>query len=93
MKNMLRKLFRPILNLFEGGGEDFVYEPSHRIILIVVGVLFTLLSGASVYLTTIMVDKGVYIPVIVFLVVGITCFIVGILGSDRAISNIWKSKK
>lgn len=93
MKKALRKLFWPILTFFEGGGEEFVYQPSHRTILMAVGVLFTMLSGASVYLTTLVADKGVYIPLIVFLAVGLTCLIVASLGSDRAISNIWKSKK
>ena len=93
MKEMLQKLFWPVLQFFETGTEEYVYEPSHRIILLVVGLLFGLLTGASMYLTTLVEDMGVYIPVVVFAAVGITCFIVGSLGSDRAIAQIWKRKR
>ena len=90
---MLRKLFWPVLQFFETGTEEFVYEPSHRIILLVVGLLFGVLAGASMYLTTFMEDMGVYIPVVVFGAVCVTCCIVGGLGSDRAIAQIWKRKR
>ena len=93
MKEMLRKLFWPVLHFFETGSGEFVYEPSHRIILLVVGLLFGVLTGVSIYLTTLVDDVGVYIPVVVFAAVSGTCFIVGGLGSDRAIAQIWKRKR
>ncbi len=45
MKEFLRKVFSPILDTFESGDDDYAYRPSHRTILIVVGVLFLVLSA------------------------------------------------
>ena len=92
MKNILRKLFWPILYIFESGSEDYVYNPSHRKILAAVGVLFVLLSSVAVYLAPMMDDKGFYIPVVVFFTVGFVGLVVSGLGSERAIAKIWGSR-
>ena len=47
MKNALRKLFAPILNIFENSEDEYVYKASHRTILIAVGSLFLVLSAAG----------------------------------------------
>jgi hypothetical protein len=83
MKDSLRKLFAPILNIFEGGEEPYNYRPSHRKILIAVG---------SLYFGSIAGGAGAYIPTVVFLLVSTFCFVVGGLGSDRAVARIWGSK-
>lgn len=93
MKDILRKYLWPILTLFERGSEDYVYKASHRIILITVGTLFVFLSGVSAYFAPMVEDKGGYIPVVVFFIVGIVCLIVGGLGNERAIAKIWGSRR
>ena len=92
MKDTLRKLFAPILDIFEGGEEPYNYRPSHRSILLAVGCLFLILGMISVYFGSIAGGTGAYIPTIVFALVCIFCFVVGGLGSDRAVAKIWGSK-
>lgn len=93
MKNLLRNIFWPILSIFESGTEEYVYNSSHRKILIAVGTLFVFLSGVSVYFASMIDDKGVYIPIVVFFIVGFVCLIVGGLGTEGAIAKIWGSRK
>lgn len=45
MKLLFRKLFSPILNLFESGQEEYLYKKSHRVILIIMGLLFSGLAS------------------------------------------------
>jgi len=45
LKLLFRKLFSPILNLFESGQAEYVYKKSHRVILIVMGLLFNGLAS------------------------------------------------
>lgn len=92
MKTQLRKLFWFILAYFEKGEGAYSYKPLNRKILIVVGILFILLSSIGIFFT---IEAGEYsylLPVAVFFIVGFTSLIVGFLGSDRAISNIWGGK-
>lgn len=92
MKNILRKLFAPILNGFEAGDEPYVYKPLNRKILIVIGVLFLGLVSAVAYLSFDRGEPGYLIPVIVFGGVSLVALVVGLLGSDRAVSRIWGSR-
>ncbi|MCK4709761.1 MAG: hypothetical protein KAU21_14165 [Gammaproteobacteria bacterium] len=91
MKNKLRIICSPILNLFESGTEPFVYQPSHRVILIVMGCLFSALA-TMVFLFAQGADPGYLIPVLVFGAVGLVSLVVGGLGKDRAVAKIWGSK-
>lgn len=91
MKQMLRNLFSPILKNFESGSGQYAYRKSHRIVLIVMGVLFSALA-ALVFSFSAGQEAGYLIPVIVFGALGIVSLIVGALGNDRAVSKIWGSK-
>lgn len=91
MKETLRTIFWPILKPFEGGEPGPQYRASHRTILKTVGVLFTLLacvSGAAVAYTA---NWAALFPVVVFFAIGMVCLIVGALGSDGAVSRIWRN--
>ena len=66
MRNTLRKLFSPILYIFEGGDEPYVAKPLNRKILIVIGVLFTFLASVVIYLSYDKGEPGYLIPVVVF---------------------------
>lgn len=91
MKETARKLFAPILNRFEGAGSDYVYRPSHRKILVAVGALFLVLALLGGIATIVASEPAGTLPALVFLVVGGVCEVVGLLGSDNAVANIWKS--
>ncbi|VAW54225.1 hypothetical protein MNBD_GAMMA07-1676 [hydrothermal vent metagenome] len=91
MKIILRKLFSPILNIFESGDEAYDYKKSHRTILITLGTLFTGLASFVYYLAKGQ-DIGYLIPVLVFGSVGSISLLIGFIGTDRAVAKIWGSK-
>jgi len=92
MKLVFRKLFSPILNYFESGQDEFNYQQSHRIILIVVGGLFLFLSSISAFMAVGASQFGAFIPIVIFFMAGFVCIVVGSLGNDRAVATIWGSK-
>ncbi len=92
MKDLLRKLFSPVLNPLEAGNADYDYRPSHRKILIAMGALFIFLSVIALIATVYAGQWGGVLPVAVFLLVGLLCEVVAFLGSDRAVAKLWKSK-
>lgn len=91
MKEILTKIFWPILSLFETEEVSPNYKKSYRVILLVVGILFIVLAVASAAFATAYIsgEPGVYIPIVVFLMVGLVAIVVGALGSDGAVSKIW----
>lgn len=91
MKDLLRSLFSPILNLFESGDEPYSYKSSHRKVLIAVGVLASVLTIA-LFLLALGQDIGYFLPVIVFGLVSLTSLVVGFLGTDRAVAKLWGSR-
>ena len=88
MKALFRKVFSPILRPFESGEDEYVYKQSHRTILIVVGFLFSVLSVGGLVAAITLGQYAGLIPVIVFFALALTCFVIGTLGSDRAVSKI-----
>ena len=91
MKSFFRKVFAPLLNFFESGDEPFTYKSSHRTILIVMCVLFSGLASVVFYLGE-GEDPTYLLPVFIFGGVSLTGFIVGFLGTDRAVAKIWGSR-
>jgi hypothetical protein len=89
MKDAGRKFFWFILRFFEKGDEDYPYKPSYRTALNAVGVLFLVLVGVSLYFGTLLSGYGFLVPTIVFFAAGVTCIVVGVFGTDRAIARIW----
>lgn len=92
MRQLIKSVFSPILKPFEDGEGDYVYRPSHRKILIVVGALFLILSMGALAATVVTAVYGGLIPMVVFLAVGLVCEVVGLLGSDKAVARMWKSQ-
>ncbi|MBU2916374.1 hypothetical protein KO505_00190 [Psychrosphaera sp. F3M07] len=92
MKAVMRKVFAPILNHFESGEEEISYKKSHRTILLVVGVLFLVLSSLSAFAAVYAMQGAAAIPIIVFFAIGLVCFVIGFLGTDRAVAKIWGNK-
>ncbi|EWH11877.1 hypothetical protein DS2_01788 [Catenovulum agarivorans DS-2] len=91
MKHILRKVFAPLLNIFEQGDENYAYKPLNRTILLVVGVLFAILASAVTWLSP-QDELGFLIPLIVFGGASLVCLVVGLLGSDKAVAKIWGGK-
>lgn len=93
MKSILRRLFSFVLNVFEKGTHDYDYRPSHRKILIAVGALLGAMCGFILILTKGAEGYGYLIPVVTFGAVSMVTLIVGCLGTDEAVANIWNSKR
>ena len=92
MKELLRKIFSPILTNFEQGEGAYAYKASHRSILVIVGGLFFVLSLSIIAAGLAFSQLGAAVPGLVFFAVGTTCLVVGGLGTDRAVAKIWGSK-
>lgn len=92
MKDMFRKVFWPILYFFEKGESDEGYRPSHRKILLVVGFLFLVLSGVSLFFSVFAETFSALLPIVLFFVISLVCFVVGLLGSNSAVARIWGSR-
>jgi len=91
VKQKLRKLFSPILNIFESGTDPFIYKPSHRTILVIMGFLFSGLAVLVFFLAQ-GKDPGYLFPVVIFGGAGFLSLLIGFLGTDRAVSKIWGSR-
>ena len=89
MKAFFRNLFGFVLNPFEKGDGPFEYKSSSRTILVVVGLLFSGLSGGSLFFSIQQGEFAAFLPIIVFFAVGAVSLIVGLLGTDRAVASIW----
>ncbi len=92
IKNILRKLCSPLLSPLEAGEGDYNYKPSHRIALIALGALFLGLASLVAWFA-VGQDPGYFLPVLVFGAVAVVSLIVGLLGTDRAVSRIWRSAR
>lgn len=89
MKTLLRQLFSFVLGYFESGQGQYSYKDSHRTILVVIGVLFILLSLASLAAAIATAQIGAVLPFLVFFGAGLVSVVVGGLGSDRAVATLW----
>lgn len=92
MKEMMKKLCSPILNMFESGEGEYDYKKSHRVILLVLGVLCFVIASVSLVFTLKTGEFAGIIPIAVFGITGIVCEVVGLLGSDQAVARIWKRR-
>ena len=89
MRNILTRIFWPILKFFETDEEPANYKKSHRVALNILGILFILLSFGSAWAAESSGERGSLIPAAVFFCVGFVAVIVGSLGSNGAVSKIW----
>lgn len=94
MKTTLLKIFSPILNLFEvpDDGSEYSYSPSHRKILMVMGFLFLGVAGVGVFFAIQANAMAALFPVALFGSIGLLCLIIAGLGSDRAVSKLWRNR-
>lgn len=92
MKNFFKTLFSPLLNRLENGEDEYAYSPSHRKILAVMGFLFIGIASVGSYfgMATGIIES--LLPITLFGAIGLMCLIVAWLGSDRAVSKIWRNR-
>lgn len=93
MKNLLEKIFSPLLSIFESGEGEYNYQRSHRLILVVVGSLFSFLTAGILAVGINSDGWGFLFPSIIFGGAGFSCIVIASLGSDRAVARIWNSDK
>lgn len=88
MRSVFRNLFSFVLNPFESGSGTYAYKPSHRNVLIIIGLLFSALAIGVLFIAQ---GKGLasLFPVLVFGGAGILALVIGVLGNDRAVAKIW----
>lgn len=92
MRDILTKVFWPILRLFETGEQPANYKNSHRVALNILGSLFIFLSFASAWAASYSDELSAFIPVVVFFLVGLVAVVIGCLGSNAAVSKVWGTK-
>jgi predicted permease len=92
LKDTLRRIFSSLLNPLEQADGEFAYKPSHRIILLVVGVLFLCLSLGVLAAVVVSSQYGAGLPCLIFFAVAFYCLVVGSLGSDKAVAKLWNSR-
>ena len=88
VKQSLRTLFLPLLNLFESDKKALPYKKSHRTTLIIVGSLFVLLSLATTVGAYFYGQLSAALPILIFSALGSKCLIVSTLGTDNAVAKI-----
>ncbi|WP_373019271.1 hypothetical protein [Thiomicrorhabdus sp.] len=92
MKNLLLKLASPILTPLENSEGDFEYSPTHRKVLKIMGFMFISLGFVGTYFSLLANQIAGLLPVIIFVGTGLVCLIVGYLGSDKAVSKLWRNR-
>ena len=86
LKQKIRAIFAPILNILESDTLPFAYKASHRIVLKVMGILFSGLATLVFWFAQGQ-DPGYFLPVIIFGIIGCISLLVGFLGTDRAVAK------
>ncbi|GAA3920033.1 hypothetical protein [Litoribacillus peritrichatus] len=92
MKQALRKVFKPVLDIFENDEGPFEYKALNRKILVFISSIFFFLMLLVIYLIPENSDPGYYIPVVVFGCLSSVGLIVGLLGTDKAVAKIWNNR-
>ena len=94
MKKILLKIASPILNLLEVAedGTEYSYSPSHRKILMVMGILFIGVACVGLYFGMQLGQIAALFPVVLFASIGLMCLIVAGLGSDKAVAKLWRNR-
>ena len=94
MKPILLKIFSPILNLLESPDDnsEYIYSPAHRKVMVVMGVLFLGLASSGIFFTIQFGIMASLLPTVLFGALGLLCLIIAGLGSDRAVSKLWRNR-
>lgn len=92
MKNALKKIFSPILNIFENNNDEFIYRSLNRkIVLFISSVFFMLAFFLPIYMPQ-LIKMGFWFVMIVFGGLSSVGLVVGLLGTDKAVAKLLGSK-
>jgi hypothetical protein len=92
MKNILKTLCSPVLNIFENNNEEFIYRKLNRKITFFISFVFFLLAFLVPLLMPHLFKLGYWFIMIVFGSLSITGLIVSLLGSDKAVAKLLGSR-
>lgn len=92
MINLLKKVFSPVLNIFEKNNNEFVYRSLNRKIVLFVSTVFALLGFGLPVFMPVLIELGYWFVMIVFGSLAAVGFIVGLLGSDKAVAKLLGSR-
>jgi len=92
MKNTLKSIFSPILNIFENNNDEFIYRSLNRKIVLFISSVFFLLAFALPAYMPQLIEMGYWFVMLVFGALGIVGLIVGLLGSDKAVAKLLGSR-
>lgn len=92
MKNTLKKIFSPILNIFENNNDEFVTRSLNRKIVLFISLVFSLLAFALPAFMPSLIELGYWFVMLVFGALSSVGFVVGLLGSDKAVAKLLGSR-
>lgn len=92
MKNTLKNIFSPILNIFENNNDEFVYRSLNRKIVLFISSVFFLLAFALPVFLPQLIEMGFWFVMLVFGSLSLVGLIVGLLGSDKAVAKLLGSR-
>lgn len=92
MHTLLKKIFSPILNVFENNNDEFVYRSLNRKIVLFISVVFSLLAFALPVFMPQLIKMGYWFVMLVFGTLSLAGLIVGLLGSDKAVAKLLGSR-
>lgn len=92
MKNLLKNVLSPILNIFENNNDEFVYRSLNRKIVLFISSVFFLLAFALPVFLPQLIKMGFWFVMLVFGSLSLVGLIVGLLGSDKAVAKLLGSR-
>lgn len=92
MKNLAKKIFAPLLNIFEKNNDEFIYRSLNRKIVLFISSVFFLLAFALPVFMPQLIEMGFWFVMIVFGSLSLVGLIVGLLGSDKAVAKLLGSR-
>lgn len=92
MKQLARRVFRPLLDVFERDTEGYRYRRWNRAILSAMSILFIALATVLPVLIPETIAGGYWFPMLVFGAIGLVGLIVALLGTDLAVARILGSR-
>ena len=92
MKTIFKKIFSPILNIFEKNNDEFLYRSLNRKIVLFISAVFFLLAFVLPFFMPQLFKMGYWFVMIVFGSLSLVGLIVGLLGSDKAVAKLLGSR-
>ena len=92
MKNLLKNVLSPILNIFENNNDEFVYRSLNRKIVLFISSVFFLLAFALPVFLPQLIEMGFWFVMLVFGSLSLVGLIVSLLGSDKAVAKLLGSR-